>query len=141
LDTDMVIFMLRGLKAPARQRARRERALALVARCREAQAKGDIVGLSAITVSELEFGAQNSGDYETEIPLSAHHGRNFSEFPLARSQGWLNDYRVSGQDVGTMSTPAGPGHFPTAHSWPCPTIRQCPTAAPPRPIDHLRQSP
>jgi tRNA(fMet)-specific endonuclease VapC len=67
LDTDMVIFMLRGLKAPARQRARRERALALVARCREAQAKGDVVGLSAVTVSELEFGAHNSGDYETEI--------------------------------------------------------------------------
>src|SRR5262249_27331217 len=31
LDTDMVIFMLRGLKAPARQRARRDKALALVA--------------------------------------------------------------------------------------------------------------
>ncbi len=67
LDTDMIIFMLRGLKAPARQRARREKALALVARCRAAQAKGDVVGLSAITVSELEFGAHNSGDYEAEI--------------------------------------------------------------------------
>jgi tRNA(fMet)-specific endonuclease VapC len=67
LDTDMVIFMLRGLKAPARQRTRRERAQALVARCRAAQANGDVVGLSAITVSELEFGAHNSGDYEAEI--------------------------------------------------------------------------
>jgi tRNA(fMet)-specific endonuclease VapC len=67
LDTDTVIFMLRGLKAPARQRARRDMALALVARCREAQTKGDRVGLSAITVSELEFGAYNGGDYATEI--------------------------------------------------------------------------
>jgi tRNA(fMet)-specific endonuclease VapC len=67
LDTDMVIFMLRGLKAPRRQRARRDKALALLARCREAQAAGDVVGLSAITVSELEFGAYNSGDYDTEI--------------------------------------------------------------------------
>ena len=67
LDTDTIIFMLRGLKAPARQRARRDKALALVARCREAQAKGDVVGLSAITVSELEFGAYNSGDYDSEI--------------------------------------------------------------------------
>jgi predicted nucleic acid-binding protein len=67
LDTDMVIFMLRGLKAPARQRARRDRALALVARCREAHAQGDVIGLSAITDSELEFGAYNSGDYDTEI--------------------------------------------------------------------------
>jgi tRNA(fMet)-specific endonuclease VapC len=67
LDTDMVIFMLRGLKAPARQRAPRDKALALVARCREAQAKGDMVGLWAVTISELEFGAYNSGDYDTEI--------------------------------------------------------------------------
>jgi tRNA(fMet)-specific endonuclease VapC len=67
LDTDMVIFMLRGLKAPARQHSRRERAMALVKRCREAQAEGDVVGLSAITVSELEFGAYHSGDYDTEI--------------------------------------------------------------------------
>jgi predicted nucleic acid-binding protein len=67
LDTDMVIFMLRGLKAPARQRARRDKALALVARCREAQANGDVIGLSAITVSELEFGAYNSGNYDAEI--------------------------------------------------------------------------
>jgi tRNA(fMet)-specific endonuclease VapC len=67
LDTDMVIFMLRGIKAPARQRARRERALALVARCRDAQTKGDIVGLSAVTASELEFGAHNSGNCDTEI--------------------------------------------------------------------------
>jgi len=67
LDTDTIIFMLRGLKAPTRQRARRDKALALVARCREAQATGDIVGLSAVTASELEFGAHNSGDYDAEI--------------------------------------------------------------------------
>jgi tRNA(fMet)-specific endonuclease VapC len=66
LDADTVIFMLRGLKAPARQRARRDKALALVARCREAQSKGDEVGLSAVTVSELEFGAYHSGNYDAE---------------------------------------------------------------------------
>jgi tRNA(fMet)-specific endonuclease VapC len=67
LDTDMVIFMLRGLKAQTRQRARRDKAVALVARCQEAQAKGDVVGLSAVTVSELEFGAYKSGNHDTEI--------------------------------------------------------------------------
>jgi tRNA(fMet)-specific endonuclease VapC len=67
LDTDTIIFMLRGLKAPTRQRTRRDKALALVARCREAQARGDVVGLSAVTVSELEFGAHHGGDYEAEI--------------------------------------------------------------------------
>jgi tRNA(fMet)-specific endonuclease VapC len=67
LDTDTVIFILRGLRAPARQRARREQALTLIARCKQAQANGDVVGLSAITVSELEFGAYNSANYDVEI--------------------------------------------------------------------------
>jgi tRNA(fMet)-specific endonuclease VapC len=67
LDTDTIIFMLRGLRAPARQRARRDKARALVTRCQDAQANGDIVALSAITVSELEFGARNSADYDAEI--------------------------------------------------------------------------
>lgn len=67
LDTDILIFMLRGLKAPARQHARRDKALAIVARCRQSQANGDTIAVSAITVSELEFGAHNSDDYETEI--------------------------------------------------------------------------
>jgi tRNA(fMet)-specific endonuclease VapC len=67
LDTDTIIFMVRGLKAGQRQRARREKALALVERCRRAQAEGDSVGLSAITVSELEFGARLSDSYEDEV--------------------------------------------------------------------------
>jgi tRNA(fMet)-specific endonuclease VapC len=67
LDTDIVIYMLRGLKSPARQRPRRDKALALVQRCQQAQAEGHLVGLSAITVSELEFGAYHSDDYGREI--------------------------------------------------------------------------
>ncbi len=67
LDTDMVIFMIRGLKAPVRQKSRRDRAEAIVERCRQAQADGDTVGLSAITVSELEFGSRKSGNYDGEI--------------------------------------------------------------------------
>lgn len=67
LDTDILIFVLRGLKSPARQRTRRDKAKAIVGRCRAAQDRGDNVGLSAITVTELEFGAQKSGRYETEI--------------------------------------------------------------------------
>jgi tRNA(fMet)-specific endonuclease VapC len=67
LDTDTIVLMIRGLKAPPRQRARRELALALVERCRQAQQEGDIVSLSAITVSELEFGARKSANYDDEI--------------------------------------------------------------------------
>lgn len=67
LDTDTVIFMIRGLKIRHGQKARRDKALALVSRCRDAQSTGDVVGLSAITVSELEFGAHKSGDYDHKI--------------------------------------------------------------------------
>ena len=65
LDTDTVIFLLRGLKS-RRRPSQRKRAENLVRRCRDAQSAGDIVGLSAITVSELEFGARSSGQYESE---------------------------------------------------------------------------
>lgn len=67
LDTDIVIFMVRGLKAGMKQRARHDKALAIANRCKQAQKQGDVVGLSAITVSELEFGARHGGRYEEEI--------------------------------------------------------------------------
>lgn len=66
LDTDTLIFMIRGLKSKRRP-AQERRAQVLVERCRETQGAGDSVGLSAITVSELEFGARSGGRYETEI--------------------------------------------------------------------------
>jgi tRNA(fMet)-specific endonuclease VapC len=66
LDTDTLIFIIRGLKA-ARRPAQRQRAQDLVARCRRVQNAGDAVGLSALSVSELEFGAHHSGQYHVEI--------------------------------------------------------------------------
>ena len=66
LDTNILIFMIRGLKSGARRKAHRQRALGLVERCRQAQKDGHTVGVSAITVSELEFGARHSGNYEDE---------------------------------------------------------------------------
>ncbi|RPI75680.1 MAG: type II toxin-antitoxin system VapC family toxin, partial [Planctomycetaceae bacterium] len=60
------IFMIRGLKS-ARPPAQRKRALALVERCQTAQGEGESVGLSAVSVSELEFGAHLSADYSREI--------------------------------------------------------------------------
>jgi tRNA(fMet)-specific endonuclease VapC len=66
LDTDTLIYMVRGLKSTKHPK-NRQRALGLVERCRNTQASGDSVGLSAVTVSELEFGAHASGQYETEI--------------------------------------------------------------------------
>lgn len=66
LDTDILIFMIRGLKA-GRRPVHRQQAQELVDRCRSVQAAGDSVALSAITASELDFGARNSGDYDAEI--------------------------------------------------------------------------
>ena len=66
LDTDIMIFMARGLKS-TRRPAQRQRAQELVAQCRKTQSGGDSVGLSAVTISELEFGARNSSQYEAEM--------------------------------------------------------------------------
>jgi tRNA(fMet)-specific endonuclease VapC len=64
-DTDAVIFIARALKS-RRRPSQRQGAEHLVRRCRDAQAAGEVVGLSAVTVSELEFGARLSGQYESE---------------------------------------------------------------------------
>jgi tRNA(fMet)-specific endonuclease VapC len=66
-DTDLLIFMVRGLKATNRRARNRQQAAKLMDRCRKAQGAGDSVGLSAVTVSELEFGARKSGNYDDEI--------------------------------------------------------------------------
>ncbi len=67
LDTDTVIFMIRGTKSSNRQQASRDRALKLVDRCRQAQANGDTLAVSAITVAELEFGARRSDRPDDEL--------------------------------------------------------------------------
>ena len=70
LDTDIMIFVVRGLKTKRRTKhhlAMRQQAQRLVERCKQAQSVGDAVGVSAITVSELEYGAQRSDRYKTEI--------------------------------------------------------------------------
>ena len=67
LDTDLFIFMIRGLKATARRARQHQQTAVLLDRCRQAHAAGDSIGLSAITVSELEFGARNSARYDEEI--------------------------------------------------------------------------
>ena len=71
LDTDTLIFLVRGLKlgSPRSEKERQKLRWArrILNHCQERQAAGDVVGLSAISVAELEFGAQNSGDHDTEI--------------------------------------------------------------------------
>jgi len=66
LDTDCLICMVRGGKPSARHR-QREQSRVLEDNCRRTKAAGELVGLSAITVSELEFGARLSGRYDEEM--------------------------------------------------------------------------
>ena len=60
LDTDIFIFLLRGsaLEEPrnARQRSVKNSAAKFQARCKKRLGDGDSVGLSAISLAELEFG-------------------------------------------------------------------------------------
>jgi tRNA(fMet)-specific endonuclease VapC len=70
LDTDTLIYIVRGLKASARRQVR-ARAVALIERGRQAQKEGHVIAVSAITVSELEFGARKSGRHEQEVAAIA----------------------------------------------------------------------
>ncbi len=71
LDTNIVVYMVRGLKVraspTARQHECRRIAECILARAQEQKAAGHDVALSAVTVAELEFGAWKSGDYQTEL--------------------------------------------------------------------------
>jgi tRNA(fMet)-specific endonuclease VapC len=71
LDTDTLIYMVRGLKlTEPRNQSQRERAeLAgrLLGQCRKHSAHGDTLGISAVTVAELEHGARLGGRYDEEI--------------------------------------------------------------------------
>ncbi|MBC7822157.1 MAG: PIN domain-containing protein [Planctomycetaceae bacterium] len=71
LDTDTLVYLIRGLKIDSprneRQKERSRTARRILARCRKQQASGAIVALSSITIAELEFGARHSGDYTREI--------------------------------------------------------------------------
>jgi tRNA(fMet)-specific endonuclease VapC len=67
LDTDVLIFMIRALRSSGRNSKTTAQGQQLAARCREMQATGHAVGLSAITVSELEFGAMAGDDPKTSL--------------------------------------------------------------------------
>ena len=84
LDTDTLVFMVRGLRISApkadRQRARLEMAQRIEMRCRRHHLAGDVIGLSAITVAELEYGARRSGFYAEESALLRQALAPFASF-------------------------------------------------------------
>lgn len=107
LDTDLLIFLIRGLKTTHRHR-NRQQAATLLERCRQTQAAGDSVGLSAVTVSELEFGARNSRKYEDEIaavhkvltPFDLH---DYDAVMCPEHYGRIrHELEAAGQNIGSM---------------------------------------
>ena len=83
LDTDTFVFMMRGLKiATAKdERQRRWQAIGrrIITTAERMEQETHEVGLSAISVAELEFGARHSGNYEREIEVTH---RTMSPFTL-----------------------------------------------------------
>jgi len=70
LDTDTTILMMRGLSIAAprteKQKQRQEIGKRIIGACRLHAGNGDVIGLSAITIAELEFGACGADEPELE---------------------------------------------------------------------------
>ncbi len=66
LDSDTAILMMRGIHIvkpkSARQMVLQEMGRRIITHCRAQSGKGNVVGLSAITVAELEYGASGADD-------------------------------------------------------------------------------
>ncbi len=114
LDTNIVVYMVRGLKLRenpnAQQRERHKMAIRIIDRAQKKRAAGHEVGLSAITVAELEFGARNSGDYETELDAIRRAITPFRRFPFdageCAAQYGIIRHRLeaSGRPIGSLDT-------------------------------------
>ncbi|MBT3295600.1 MAG: type II toxin-antitoxin system VapC family toxin [Verrucomicrobia bacterium] len=66
LDTDILIFMIRGLKDPDHTSARHTKAQRIRRRIQRHLTAGATVGVSMVTVCELEYGAGKSAHPEKE---------------------------------------------------------------------------
>lgn len=62
LDSDTLIFVIRALRRGRADLGMQARAERILSRIRSEQAAGAVVGVSAVTVSELEYGACRSGE-------------------------------------------------------------------------------
>lgn len=106
LDSDILIVAMRGLKSA--KPAERKRAEGIVNRCQQAMAKGDRVAISAITVSELEYGAWGSGQYPAEIAavhkiLAPFEVLDYDAIDCSPQYGRIrHDLEVRGETIGGM---------------------------------------
>lgn len=70
LDTDTFILLLRGTAITRAKTQRQEvvkrSAGKILATCKKRESEGHLIGLSAITLAELEFGLQHGGNQKTQ---------------------------------------------------------------------------
>ena len=114
LDTNIIVYMVRGLKLRdnpnAQQRQRHRIAVRILDLAEKQNAAGHEVALSAVTVAELEFGARNSGDYESELDAIRRAITPFRQFPFdandcAAHYGIIRHrLESSGKPIGSLDT-------------------------------------
>jgi tRNA(fMet)-specific endonuclease VapC len=86
LDTDTFILLLRGTaitraKTP-RQEVVKRSAGKILATCKKRESEGHEIGLSAITLAELEFGLQHRGNPQTQQSALRKVLFPFTKFPF-----------------------------------------------------------
>jgi tRNA(fMet)-specific endonuclease VapC len=86
LDTDTFILLLRGT-AIARAKTQRQEVVKrsagkILATCRKRESDGHVLGLSAITLAELEFGLQHGGNQDTQQAALRKVLAPFGRFPF-----------------------------------------------------------
>ncbi|MCX6876672.1 MAG: hypothetical protein NTW21_23120 [Verrucomicrobia bacterium] len=73
LDTNTFILLLRGTAVTradtSRKTAAKRAAARILAKCRDRNSSGDVIGLSAISAAELEYGLRHSGRYAESAPV------------------------------------------------------------------------
>lgn len=84
LDTDTFVLLLRGtaISKPrtAREKAVSKSAAAILRKCRSQIEHGHRIGLSAISLAELEYGLHRSGRYEEKRPALLKTLRPFDAY-------------------------------------------------------------
>jgi len=86
LDTDTFILLLRGTAIAdartARERNVKRSAARILARCKEQANQGHELGLSAISLAELEFGLCHGGQSDTNRAALRQVLAPFQAFPV-----------------------------------------------------------
>jgi tRNA(fMet)-specific endonuclease VapC len=114
LDTDTVIYLMRGLRITDAKSARQREWQAIGRRifehARKREAAGHEVALSALSVAELEFGARKSGDYAREMEvvhrvLTPFTLLDFDAYDCAARYGEIRyDLESAGRGIGGLDT-------------------------------------